>query len=693
MVLDQRRIAILSYLSRATTTVSIPELANALGVSKRTLYYDFNEIDHWLMHHHLSPIQRNYNKGLFLETLTKERLPSLLTLKRQWDYRFTQVERHYVISAYLLLHDGFVSSNELSELVQVSRGTLFKDLAVITEKLDAFDVSLNYSKQIGYELKGSDQSLWRVIHQLIQIVIENEHDEVIQMLLNQCNQDVDDAEVMIREEIGKLEQQLDLSFNEQVTLSLLLHILMLYKRPLNNLWVDREEQEVLLQSQAFGAVDQLNERLSSKGFRRFTRLECVVLTIRILGSRVTDGLASFTKDERSDIDVVTTEIIEQFEAHSGVRFREKERLQKNLVAHIKPAYYRLKYNEPLDHRYLPLIEHQLKEVYTLTEQALEPLERYVNRTIPSEEVALIAMHFGGWIHRKVDRRSKAYRAVVICENGIAASSMLFAQLEGLLPDVEILDFLPVRAFSEYEQDIDFAFSTTYIHTSTVPIIYVPAILGDSEKAHVLRELQRFMDPDRLKQSDFESVIGIIEQHATIHDHDALRRQIEPYFRPTRSRLEVHKPMLHELVTEDMITVKPSVTSWQESIRIAAEPLLEKKYIHQEYIDAMIANVVTNGPYIVIAPNIAMPHARPEEGVVQLGMSILKTDEPVHFSEEEKHDARIIIVLAAVDNETHLKALSQLSELLSEEENTEEILASTTVSEIAHVIQNHNKGEF
>ena len=52
--------------------------------------------------------------------------------------------------------------------------------------------------------------------------------------------------------------------------------------------------------------------------------------------------------------------------------------------------------------------------------------------------------------------------------------------------------------------------------------------------------------------------------------------------------------------------------WKDAIRMAAAPLLENGSIRASYIDAMIHNVEVNGPYIVIMPDVAMPHSRVEE---------------------------------------------------------------------------------
>lgn len=131
--------------------------------------------------------------------------------------------------------------------------------------------------------------------------------------------------------------------------------------------------------------------------------------------------------------------------------------------------------------------------------------------------------------------------------------------------------------------------------------------------------------------------------------------------------------------QDNIQVLDKASDWEDAISIAAEPLKNKGIIQKEYVDSMIENVKINGSYIVIAPRVAIPHSRPENGVLSTGISLLKLINPVTFPEEKKVD--LMIVLAAKDSETHLELIAELANLIMEDELLEQLLSATSKDEV------------
>ncbi|WP_226584068.1 PTS sugar transporter subunit IIA [Halobacillus litoralis] len=128
----------------------------------------------------------------------------------------------------------------------------------------------------------------------------------------------------------------------------------------------------------------------------------------------------------------------------------------------------------------------------------------------------------------------------------------------------------------------------------------------------------------------------------------------------------------------------SVNTWEDAIKEAASPLLYKGSITPEYIDAMINNVHTNGPYIVIVPGIAMPHAKNENNVVKTDVSLLKLEQSVQFPEDK--EVNILFVLAAEDSDGHLDLISDLSSVLIEDEVKEKLENSTSEQEILDLLE-------
>lgn len=134
--------------------------------------------------------------------------------------------------------------------------------------------------------------------------------------------------------------------------------------------------------------------------------------------------------------------------------------------------------------------------------------------------------------------------------------------------------------------------------------------------------------------------------------------------------------------ENNIQILPQVDSWEEAIKIASHPLLEKGYIEPRYIDTMISKVNELGFYIVLSEDVAMPHSRPEDGVLKMGMSLLKLNTPAKFG---NNNVQIVVTLAAKDNESHIDALTNLVELLNDDEKIEKIKLAKTNQEILEII--------
>jgi PTS system ascorbate-specific IIA component len=136
--------------------------------------------------------------------------------------------------------------------------------------------------------------------------------------------------------------------------------------------------------------------------------------------------------------------------------------------------------------------------------------------------------------------------------------------------------------------------------------------------------------------------------------------------------------------EGSVSVAVEATDREAAIRASGELLVASGRVTPEYIEQMIAAVAEFGPYIVIAPGIALAHARPSEAVLSTGLSLAVLAEPVEFG-SHNDPVRLVFALAAKDHDGHLEVLAALAERLTNEDFVNSLLNASTNDELGRLL--------
>ena len=144
--------------------------------------------------------------------------------------------------------------------------------------------------------------------------------------------------------------------------------------------------------------------------------------------------------------------------------------------------------------------------------------------------------------------------------------------------------------------------------------------------------------------------------------------------------------LRDMLNEKTVLLNGTVSDWKESIRVAGQMLVDVNACEPKYVDAMIRFAEELGPYIVIGPGLALPHARPEEGVLETWFSLLTLKEPVEFGNEYNDPVYVIFCMAAKDKNEHIEALRQICTLCGEEQYFEKIKSAQTLKDIQDLLE-------
>lgn len=135
-----------------------------------------------------------------------------------------------------------------------------------------------------------------------------------------------------------------------------------------------------------------------------------------------------------------------------------------------------------------------------------------------------------------------------------------------------------------------------------------------------------------------------------------------------------------------INLKAPAADWQDAIRLAGDGLVAAGVTTGDYTDQMIAAVEEHGPYIVIAPGIALAHARPSEAVLKGGLSWVSLKDPVNFGHAKNDPVTLVIGLAATDHTAHIEVLKALAGVLANKELRGRLEAAGTETEVRELLE-------
>jgi len=135
---------------------------------------------------------------------------------------------------------------------------------------------------------------------------------------------------------------------------------------------------------------------------------------------------------------------------------------------------------------------------------------------------------------------------------------------------------------------------------------------------------------------------------------------------------------------DAIQIGVRASDWRQVIALAARPLIRGGYLNASYPDAVIANTLAHGAYYVFEEGIAIPHARPESGVVRDCFSLVLLEEPVSFDGSEKAD--IVIMFGARDSNAHIEeGIRAIVALLDNEETLARLRQASSIAEVIAIL--------
>jgi PTS system ascorbate-specific IIA component len=139
------------------------------------------------------------------------------------------------------------------------------------------------------------------------------------------------------------------------------------------------------------------------------------------------------------------------------------------------------------------------------------------------------------------------------------------------------------------------------------------------------------------------------------------------------------------LTGDAVEIGAVASDWRAAVRLAGDVLVRAGATTPAYADEMVRMIEEHGPYVVIAPGLALAHARPGPAVLHDGLAIVTLAEPVYFGHPHNDPVRVVLGLSIKSSDTHLAAVAELANVFNDSNAIEALAAATSVAQVQSIM--------
>jgi PTS system ascorbate-specific IIA component len=139
------------------------------------------------------------------------------------------------------------------------------------------------------------------------------------------------------------------------------------------------------------------------------------------------------------------------------------------------------------------------------------------------------------------------------------------------------------------------------------------------------------------------------------------------------------------IPDAAIHLGATASDWRAAVELAGACLARAGATELEYADEMVRMIVEHGPYVVIAPGLALAHARPGPSVLRDGLAVVTLATPVAFGHPHNDPVRVVLALAVHSPEHHLPLVAELANAFNDTDAIARLADATTADEVRAIL--------
>lgn len=612
MVLNKRQIDIIKFLKDIEEWITIKTVANKFDVSERTIRNDLDVINIVLNKENIK-IEKKPKIGIKI-IIINQNLDDIIS---SYDNKIYSSNQRAMIIAIILLIKEYSTIECLAKEMQVSKNTVVNDLKLVEKVLFDFDVTLIKESYKGISIKEDFRKQVDIFLKIYKDLDDGQFKKVNNLLYKYSNLDSD----AIKNLIEKIEVKNNIKYTYDATLELETILLFAFCKKYKEQSINTEDKDVINLKNII--EDEINIKLG------YDVLKTLVIMLK------NQKKTNYNKDDKveNDINKITNEIVDEMCTMFSIEKEPFEEFINQMKMHLNIAIHRVRNNLLIENPMLEETKYKMPFIFEITNKILKDKKDLIGFLFPEEEVAFMAMYFGILFEKHLKENINT-NVLIVCNGGLATSSLLKSRLTLMLPELKIKAICSVREMDRHiSKDIDFIISTVSIKVDGYKVINVSPLLEVTDCEKIKSEIY-----NKWYEKNCKYIAEKVKEKSP--------RKIQ------------------DIIPEKYTQFDIDIIDWRQVVEIATKPLIEDNKVKKGYVNDIISIIEKFGNYMVFMPEVAFIHAY-LENVMESSVSYLNLKNKIEFGVKDKSLVKTIVVLA---NKEENKNLIDIVNILEKDNN-------------------------
>lgn len=645
---------ILNVLLMENEPISIKNLAEKIGVSKRTVQRELEYMDSSLKGYEVQFMSRT-GVGVWLEgePEEKQRLMDILSGTDSYDGS-NREERRKRLILEILREKGLKKLFYYSSQFKVSEATISKDLEAVEVWLNQYHLYVERKPGSGVVIQGTEENYRKAIRDFIR---ENIDTHILHEFYNVREAEEKEKELdgLKKSGIGKIlnddilkrvvntivgiDEERLLTLTESSYVGLVLHISIAINRILKGELIEKNENLIsaVKKDEDYELACRIVYELEEEFEIEIPQMEVYYVCLHIKGSkhqRIFKDEEKTLQSEKREIQILVNNMIDAFDPEISFLLKQDEEFIQGLLAHLQPTLIRVIYDMRIQNPVLDEIKESYGDIFEKCKGVSRVLQEWTGKDVPEAETGYLTLHFGAALVRLEDKKEHLRQVSVgiVCASGIGISRLMSSKIEKAFRDrVHITAYGKNDVTPYIAANTDFFISSISLEQTDAPIVYVNPLLNEDDMEHI-GEMVFQMERTPAKRQEETKFSRELEQINFIANQIKMIIQYMEY-------IEVEEDITFDDLV-DVISRKMSCYGdWSEEIR---HDIMKRERL---------------GTQIFAEFGFGLLHTR-TKGVVRPGISVCMTKSKEAFSDPYYKGIHVVIVMLLPEDE-HVKENSDI----------------------------------